>query len=968
MRAFSRREIICRRTDDRSGYIPPCGCVEIPFEVPENDGPVRHQLRLVGETDYFWKLRTEWGAPYAIAMSINDVLTTRDSFQETYSLEWPCRGDNHPRSTYIKLYQSDLRPGERARFAIAVKSSDFHCGVEAGVELQIYRRREGRHPNDVFDAPDELVRIDFPDGTRDWTMLTKDFTMPSDAVCIIVRLGIRGCTGGLLTGSPRLSFGDRASVIPPLAPMANTFGHLNYLGENLSRRDWLECAVAVDGKEVFRGEKYSCIVRRPEYTFDAGKLAPGRHLMTLRLLNDYQSAVGFVLQGLELLEYGDNPFELIGAPETAPAGCGYTVLLRTNRPDVTVTASSGTQATFAAAGLHAMKLPPPEADSQSVVLSGAGHSDSFAIERVACGDDAIYLGTGDSIYIPQTIEDMEQFIEWYYANHIGNCICFRHSYRWGGGRSLNEPMWRRTVALLNELELHYTLMVDGREVPGMNASPADALLDGPFYIGRRSHENDGAMCYWNNKIWRDEPFPEPYGDILSRGVNPGGIQPHVRPKRNGDKAWWFFDPEQAKDTKTAAEYFVQNLKEAKADSTRHSGPSTLFRYFFQAGYDCLLAEQMYGPEAVVMAALRGASRAYGKKDFGTHLAVQWSSAPLDCQEHAERYFLSLAVSYLEGATDINTEEGLWRMESGYADYDRFSHNCQMHLEAHNRFRKFLERHPRSGRQVTPIACIQGRYDSWRCFGRNQQWRKPGEEWSFGLPEESFDLLSIFYPRCKLNSIYVGNCQAEPQGWYSGTPYGSVDLAPWETDLSQYEAVVMMGWHTCLDCDAEKLLDFVKGGGELLLSRRHLSQALRRVEAPSYHGGVLWDELLGAGWQTAGGVLKRDVGKGRVHFVASDCWPSEPEIRGQYLGLMREIAEKAVLRQRVRGWIHSNDDVEFAAYDQPDGSRTFYLLNIRWWDRRASEVTVSHGDSVSRITVPYGEIVTLHLQWPNARMS
>ena len=154
MRTFQREVIVHHETWERDGFIPVCGEVSIPFEVKESNGPVTHRLRLLGEPDYFWKWRTEWGAPYSIAMSIDDVLTRRDTFNETFALEFPCHGDLHPRNAYIKLFQEDLRPGAKSVFSISVKTSDFKCKGEAGVHLEIYYAKKGRHPNDVFDPPD----------------------------------------------------------------------------------------------------------------------------------------------------------------------------------------------------------------------------------------------------------------------------------------------------------------------------------------------------------------------------------------------------------------------------------------------------------------------------------------------------------------------------------------------------------------------------------------------------------------------------------------------------------------------------------------------------------------------------------------------------------------------------------------------------------------------------------------------
>ncbi len=964
MRSFLRQEIFRLPLGDRSLYIPPKGERQFPFTVPACDFPATCHLRLLGETDYFWRWRTEWGATYAISMGVDDALTREDVADEAYALRWPCRGDRRPCNAYLKFYREELSPGKKCRLSQWVKGEEFRCAEGTGLALELYWQKEGRHPHDVFDAPDQVVFLPYPEGSYDWREESLEFLMPEQVACAILRMGVQEARGALKTGSPRLVPEGGENVVPPLAPTQSRRARFNYLGENLSRRDWLECSLRIDGKEVFRGEKYSSIVRRPEYTFEVGPLTPGEHVLTLTLNNDYETAIGFVPQGLELHLLGNHDFEFIGAPETVSAGEPFAALLRTTRPHVVVTAGEGVRQEFSQPGLHALAFPPLTAPRQEIRLSSPEHQDSFLVEQGEASAPPICLGTGDAVYIPMDRQEMERYLEWYVANHVGNCLCFRHAYRWGGGRGLHEEVWRSLVPLLNDLRLHYTLMVDGREVPGMTANPPEALLQGPFYLGRRAHENDGSLCYWQNAIWGTTEFPEPYGDILSRGVNAGGIQPRVRPKRRDDKTWWFFDPEQSRDMKEAAEYFVANLKEAKGDSTRHSGPSTLFRYFFQAGYDCLLAEQMYGPEEVILSSLRGASRAYGRQNFGTHLAVQWGSTPLDSPEHSERLFLSLATSYLQGATEINIEEGLWRMENNYADHDRFSHACQLHQEAFHRFRRFLEHHPRKGTLVALVACLQGRYDGWRCFSGTKKnvWCNQGEEWKPGLPEESFQLTKLFFPRARLDDVYGNNCDNSPKGWYSGTPYGPMDLLPWEGDWSPYGAVALLGWHTYLPGDGEKLLAYVRNGGILLLGRRHLSTALGRrdpLTLPPAEEAL--DTLLGEGWRTATGLRERQVGQGRVLFFASPEWPAHPELLPEYRKALQDVAEQCARAQENRGWIRSNEDVEFTAYDQPDGRRRFYLLNIRWWDRQPSFVTLACQGREETVEVPFGKILTLEVE-------
>ncbi len=955
MRFFNRTVLLSHPNGDRTDYIPPCGTFSFEFEVESRDIPITHSFRLIGEPDYFWKWRCEAGSPYSISMSIDDALSKADTFRETYSLKFDCANEPYERNAWIKLYQEDLSRGEPYRFSFAGKTDDLRLeqGGAVCAELEIYLKKDGRHPNDVFDAPDEVKRLTLPEGSYDWRELDMEFVMPEQAVCVIVHIGIKGVSGKLLLASPRLCPKGGDNVIPPYDRQQKREPKYCYVAENMSRRDWAEFECFVDGKCIFSGEKYSSIFRRPDCEIEIGMLAPGKHIMTLNFRNDYESAVGFVVQQLELLEYGNHAFEIIAVPEHLRENEPCRVLIKTPHENLDLEADGKTYK-FTAPGLHALILPPLREDVQTITLKANGFSDSFTVRKTLSGCEALYLSTGDTVFAPQTLPDMERFLEWYLGNNLGNTICFRHSYRWGGGRFMNAEIWRKVLPLLREMGMHYILMIDGRELPGKNANPPESLIAGEGYLGRQAHENDGAFYYWGNTLWKPEPLLEPYADIFSRSVDKGGIQPHVRPKRNGSRAWWFFDPTDARDMKEAAEAIVRNIADAKGDSNRHSGPSTLFRYFFQAGYEFLLAEQMYGPEEVILSSLRGASKAYGANGFGAHLATQWSSTPHDTPEHAERYFLSLATCYIQGVTQINTEEGLDRMEKGFVDHDRFGSNCLRHQEAHTRFRRFMETHPRNGKIVVPIACIQGRFDGWCCFTRDNVWKREGDQWKFGEAEESFDLLNVFYPRSVFSDIYRCPCSVAPQGWYTGTPYGPIDLVPFEGEWNSYQAVIFLGWHTFQSEDGKKMLEYVQNGGTLLLSKRHLSTALEHDSAPIYQAEATLNELLGENWHN--GMIRRKIGAGEVICFTEELFPANPQIRANYENEMKKIAENICRGEAEKCWVEANEDVNFSVYEDENGNRAVYLLNIRWWDKKSSTVTLTRNGQKEPIILEEGIIL------------
>ena len=953
---FQRSILLNHPTGCRKSRLTPNSSLTFDFQVPARDIKISYALRVSGETDEFWKWRCENGNPYWLAETIEDTLVREIFPEENYALLLSGENDEFGRNAWMLLKSGTFQPGVEYSFEVFARSEDLIIAEdgEAVCELGIYLRKEGRAPDDVYDLPDKLIRLNAAPGTHESEKLTETFRMPNDAVALLIRIGYRRASGKVWFGTPRLLTDGQDSPVPLFDTTQYHFPEFNWLGENLDKRYDPCFEMLADGKRFFYGKKYNPIYRRPDFTVDLPALQPGKHTLTIRLIADYPNAPGFLLFGLELLEEGADTFEILASPEFFPENTPCPVLIRTNEDNVTIG-----NTLFAKRGFHVLTLPPMAAGgARQIELCSGTCRRTVEISSITAGNpDGLRLSTSDAVFIHQSPEDFLRYLQWYAGNRIGNTLRFRPCWRWSGSRSCDQAAWETILPLLRELKMDYVLQVDARELPGKNANPSDKLLAGPGYLGRQAHENDGAFYYWGANDYANPP--QPVSDLLARSVDAGGIQPHIRPPRNGNRSWRFFDPSNAGTMEEAAAEFVKNLASCRGDSTRHSGPSALFRYFFQAGYRYLEAEQMYGPEEVILSALRGASRAYGTDEYGAHLATQWSSVPHNTPEHAERYWLSLCTCYLQGATQFNIEEGLWRMEKGFVDYDRFSENALRHLAAHTRFRRFRETHRRRGKLIVPVGVVQGRDDGWCCFSRGNVWAREGDQWNFSGPEKSFDLLNVFFPRSRFDAIYECPCSVEPHGWYSGTPFGPVDLFPVEGDFSVYRAVIFLGWHSFRPEDGRKLLDYVTDGGILLLASPHLSLETGRCKPLQHQDSPDLTALLGKDWQKADKPFIRTVGKGQVMFFPQECYPAEME--SAYREAMRDLAEKTVRNEYRKGWITANKDVNFTVYDDTEtGMRVIYLLNIRWWDRKSSRVTLHLNGEDVPLEIPYGTVQTLTL--------
>ena len=147
---------------------------------------------------------------------------------------------------------------------------------------------------------------------------------------------------------------------------------------------------------------------------------------------------------------------------------------------------------------------------------------------------------------------------------------------------------------------------------------------------------------------------------------------------------------------------------------------------------------------------------------------------------------------MQGATQINTEEGLWHIEEYYSHFHRFSGCCRAHLAQQQDFFRYVSSHSRTGVFYAPMALLHGRHDGWHGFGSRQPWGWAGKDNSDA--ENSWKLLRVFYPLSRPGeALYIHGCPTDrPVGYYSGTPLGNVDVLPIECDETQFGRLQAFG--------------------------------------------------------------------------------------------------------------------------------------------------------------------------------
>ncbi len=926
------------------------------------DYPVRRTLRIVGggvmpgsfaargetffrEQEYF----------------IDDNLDSLDVFRDLHSLYFHGEGEDFERHAYNRL---TLPEGAAREITIEVahkrRNLKVAQGGDFGVELQVYKCKEGRHPDDVYDKADTVIYIPVPEGSGGWRVMRRSVTLPANTASILIRVGGTNFSGECRVEAPRVIVGNKTLFHSPFIQNARRGdGHNYWVGINMATRSWPRWRLEFGGKTIFEGNVFDRASNIADFYIPLPDNIAGEGELKLTLVPEpHRTPFAYRLRSVQLLEESAREVEIVSVPKFLARGKNSAVLLEINAPtaQITIEAGDGIEVlephlTAPPKGLHAVEIRAVVTgrDIPVTVRCGDGQTLTANIAQVVEKQpDGVYISSGDEVHIDKTEKDYDRFFKWYVSARVGNWYQFRPSYQWSGVRHTSDDFVRQYTGLLNKLNMPYAWQVEGRTLAASRINPSLESLQSPMFRGKQAHENDGGYYYWQHFKYQGL-----HSDMAARTRPFGGIFAKHRPIYTDHGTFIHYDPRGAKDMADGARRFVANLAYSRGESTRHTGPSTMFRYFYQAGYEWLGAEQMYGPEDIIMSSLRGASRAYGKSDFGSLHAVQWGSQPFTDPLHSLRFYLSLAVAYIHGSSHINTEEGLWTDE--YAN-DRFIEAGKQHMRAQHLMLDYIETHSRRGEITTPIAVIQGRNDAWKSFGRTSLWSQEGDKWSFNKAVESFDLLKIFYPDSNVG-------YAATDGLFTATPYGPIDLLPIEASnevMSRYKALIFLGWNSFEGADFVRVGKFVERGGTVILTAAHLNAGLQPAEPARFpEDDTVIRTLLGEKYRSLRDRTVIPHGAGRFIYYPQGVYPADGTIREDYTADIRAVAGELTAAERAgRGWIDSSPHIDFAVWDDA-GMRTFYLLNIDWKSgATAHPATLRIGGSEFTLDVPTYTLATI----------
>jgi hypothetical protein len=293
--------------------------------------------------------------------------------------------------------------------------------------------------------------------------------------------------------------------------------------------------------------------------------------------------------------------------------------------------------------------------------------------------------------------------------------------------------------------------------------------------------------------------------------------------------------------------------------------STQFRLAMELGVQIPILEFVPSDPVTSVPAARGAANACNAPYWGVVLAMGWFRAPLD-DTFAARLRIAYNYFYVAGSSyfdNINcpwhaysapagffTEKSRPAIRDGEPEFRDFDDPlCVETREVMRDFYRFtsFQRRP-SGNPRVAIGFVLGHLDA--CTSSKHQthvWGVGEHGWEIGDAEKSWELFKAVHdaePWYTPPEMYYW--QKDPVRFprHGTPPFGQVDMVPVEAPLSvlkSYKCLVFLGWNTMTPEVYDKLKEYVRGGGRLLMSLPHLStQIHRRPELELINEGDLSD--------------------------------------------------------------------------------------------------------------------------------
>ncbi len=332
----------------------------------------------------------------------------------------------------------------------------------------------------------------------------------------------------------------------------------------------------------------------------------------------------------------------------------------------------------------------------------------------------------------------------------------------------------------------------------------------------------------------------------------------------------------------------------------------LNKYNAEAGVTIPMLELMCGSPEPLVSSLRGMARAFDSKMWGTYIAHEWYGGMRhDDTLKRKRLELAYKYAYIAGSQAFCLESGDELVSSYGHRFEEDSEICEDYRKALDYMKNLIEsdERPIGGPQVK-LAFVSGLHDAWGSWGGSYVWNQfEGKEWGHGEAEYSWRLLSeIGVKRTWDDIANYGEYD------FSMLPaFGMYDIVPIEADvdkLSAYDYLIFLGWNSMTDENMDKLTEYVRRGGHLLMSAAHLNYSAKRDGERILPSNDKLEELFG------------------VRFTG-EVFSSADGVKFDYTSVNDRLSYPGT-KSHACDPIYSAGYVEYAKFELAGGKETAYI--------------------------------------------
>ncbi len=258
--------------------------------------------------------------------------------------------------------------------------------------------------------------------------------------------------------------------------------------------------------------------------------------------------------------------------------------------------------------------------------------------------------------------------------------------------------------------------------------------------------------------------------------------------------------------------------------------TSLLPYVMEANAAFPVLETMCGNPEIMLPLLRGTAKAWNAKRYITYIAHEWYAGVRNHDTlKLKRLRMIYDYAYLCGSSCFLLESGELRLQSHDAFEGYNNPTSQFYRDTLKSFAEFAEKDNRpDGGPKVKFAFVQGNLDGWSSWNCGSSiWNKFGEtDYGYSAPEFTWRIMDDINSRrnwCDVNNFGDTDLSGAPA-------YGQYDIinaaVPLEA-LMQYDYLIFTGWNTMTPEIYDKLKEYVKQGGRLLMTAAHLNTDVTR---------------------------------------------------------------------------------------------------------------------------------------------